>query len=114
MSTITAYTTTVDKYAVQATWPSMGIADTGTAVDFIRYPVKTVQGAGTIGGATVVVQGSNDGTNWETLTDAGGTAISKTATFLVSIRENPRFIRVSTSGGAGTNFTVTLMGVDAG
>ena len=50
----------------------------------------------------MVWQGSNDGTNWETLTAEDNTAISLTATALVNVTEIPRFARPSITAGDGT------------
>lgn len=54
------------------------------------------------GGATLKVQGSNDGTNWLSLTDPQGNELSKTADAIEQILENPRYIRVylTTAGTA--------------
>lgn len=90
-----------------ATWV-MGIADTGLPVAMSGAPDRSVQIEGTIGGATIVIQGSNDGTNYQPLTDPQGNAISKTAVAIEAISELTRFIRPVTSGGAGSAITVTL------
>lgn len=69
---------------------------------------------GTIGGATFVVQGSVDNTNWSTLHDITGTAISVTtltANLYETILEcNAPYIRAQTSGGSTTALTVTFSG----
>lgn len=70
----------------------------------------TVQVTGTFGvGGTVVIEGSNDGTNYVTLNDAGGAALSLTAAGLKAIRELPAYIRPRVTAGDGTtSLTVTL------
>lgn len=106
LSTATAY----DYEVKQVLWETMGNADTGTSVDMPHYSDKTVQIIGTFGGATVTVQGSNDGgTTWATLSDDQGTALAVTAATLALIAQNPRSIRVITSGGTGTDVDVYLI-----
>lgn len=90
-------------------WETMGDADTGSSVEAPDYPDKTVTVTGTFASATVVIQGSNDGSTWATLNDFGGTALSYTsASGVILIRENPLFIRASTSGGSGTDVDVII------
>ena len=70
---------------------------------------RSVQFAGTWDSATIVLQGSNDGTNWHTLNDPLGTDISATANALFQILECTRYIRPSGSGGGGSSsVTVTV------
>lgn len=101
----------VNHKVVSATW-AMGSADTGLADSRLAgYADRTVQAFGTWGGATLVIEGSLDGTNWVTLTDPQGNAISKTTTnFIESIAEWVRYIRPVTSGGTGTALTVIIAG----
>ena len=91
-----------------ASWPSMGDADTGTSIEMVEANDKSVQFAGTFSTATVVLQGSNDGSNWVTLTDPQGNAISKTAAAIEQVLEHTRYIRPVTSGGGGASITVTV------
>jgi hypothetical protein len=74
------------------------------------YPDKTVIISGTWGSATAVVEGSVDGENWITLNDIEGNPLSFTedSKFKV-ILENPLFIRVSTSGGTGTDLDAVII-----
>lgn len=113
MATITGTTAKVTDGGVNntyiATWAALGNADVGTQVAMAGASDRSVQIEGTFASATVVIQGSNDGTNWQPLTDPQGNAISKTAAALEQISELTRFVRPSTSGGAGTNVTVTLL-----
>lgn len=90
------------------TWEEMGNADTGSSVKAPDYPDKTFQITGTFGGATVTIEGSNDGTNWETLTDVAGNSASYTAAAMAAIAENPLYIRAATTGGSGTDVDVTV------
>jgi hypothetical protein len=92
------------------TWPSLANGDTGDSAVVAANPDKTLQIVGTFGvGGTVVLQGSNDGTNWVTLNDGTGSAISLTAAGLVSVLENPRYVRPNVTAGDGTtDITVTI------
>jgi len=60
------------------------------------------------------VEGSSDGTNYTTLTDPQGNALSKTADFIEALLENPLYIRVSTSGGTNSTIPVYLTCVKRG
>lgn len=92
------------------TWTPLANGDTGAAVSSPLLGRMTVQVTGTFGaGGTVVLQGSNDGTNWETLNDKAPAAISLTAAGLVAVLETPVFIRPSVTAGDGTTaLTVRL------
>ena len=110
MATITATVTRAKSWADAwvVKWETMGDADTGSTVEMVEANDKSVQIAGTFGSATVVLQGSNDGTNWATLADPQGTAISKTAAAIEQVLEHTRYIRAVTSGGTGTDIDVTV------
>jgi hypothetical protein len=90
----------------QVLWETLTESDTATAIEMGAFPDRSVQVVGTFGGATVVLQGSNDGTNWVTLNDYQGNAISLTATGLKPIAEVTRYIRPSASGGTGQDVDV--------
>lgn len=89
-------------------WETIGNADVGQAHEMAAWPDRTVQLFGTWAGATIVMEGSNDGTNWATLRDPAGNNLSFTANGLKAILENPRYIRPSSSGGAGTDVDVII------
>lgn len=93
-----------------ATWTAMGNADTGATITMSGASDRSVQMEGTYGGATISFQGSNDGTNFQILTDPQGNALTWTsANRLEQVSELTRYVRPITSGGAGTNLTVTLL-----
>jgi hypothetical protein len=112
MATITGTITRVGegRDAWQVRWASMGNADTGTVIEMPQMSDRSVQIDGTFASATVVMEGSNDGTNFFTLTDGQGNAISKTTASLEQIAEFTRYLRASTSGGAGSTLNVTVFG----
>lgn len=85
-----------DERVTLATWDTLGEDQTGAAVAMAHLPSKTVQISGTLGGATVTLEGTMDiaGT-WVALTDVSGAG-------LFVIQENPLFIRPVVAGGGGT------------
>jgi hypothetical protein len=89
----------------------MGNADTGTDVQMIPWADRTVTITGTFGGATIVIEGSENGTDYVTLSDNLGNALSLTAAASKLIAQNPKFVRPRTSGGTGTVLLVVIEGV---
>lgn len=80
-------------------------------IDFCQWADRCVQVAGTFGaGGTVVIEGSNDGSNYVTLNNAQGTALSLTGAGLKQIVEIPRYARARVTAGDGTtSLTVTFV-----
>ncbi len=89
------------------TWAGLTGGDTGAPVTYSSYADKTVQAFGTIG-AAITIQGSNDGTNWETLTDNFGGALIFNTHGLALIAQAPVYIRPSCAAGS-TNATVIIL-----
>ena len=79
--------------------------------DTIELPIgdRSVQLKGTWNSATVVIEGSNDGTNFVTLTDGLGNALSFTADGLKNIGELTRYIRARVSSGSVTACAITFI-----
>lgn len=71
--------------------------------------IASVQVAGTFGGATVTLQGSNDGLNYATLKDTAGAAISLTSAGIAEFSTAVAFIRPAYSGASGMTITVTVV-----
>src|SRR5574343_930143 len=88
--------------------------DTGSPLLIDRRTDRSVQVSGTFGaGGTLVIEGSNDGTNYYTLNDLQGTALSFTSARLEGISEMPLYIRPRVTAGDGTtslNVYVTAVG----
>jgi len=89
-----------------------------TNVDFDGAPIgknhadfadRNVQVYGTLGGASITVQGGNDGTNWYTLDDPQGVDLVLSAAGGKSISEVPALTRPFLSGGAGSSVTVDIV-----
>lgn len=65
---------------------------------------------GTFGGATLTIEGSNDGTNWVALKDTTGAAATLTAAGCLHIQKTPRFMRPNlTTPGTGAAVTVSCL-----
>lgn len=90
-------------------WETLTENDTATAVVPAGRIRGSVQVTGTFGSATVVLQGSNDGTNYATLEDNAGNAISLTAAGLADFSADCLQIRPSASGGTGQDVDITVI-----
>lgn len=89
--------------AYQILWEAITAANAvGDAKTLPAWTDRSVQIVGTFDSATIVLQGSNDGATWATLTDPQGNVISATSTKLEQIEECTRYIRPSASGGGGS------------
>ena len=93
--------------AWSATW-TLDTGDQGAPIEMVMASEKSVQVTGTFSGSTAVIQGSNDGSTWVTLTDPQGTALSFTSGGLEAIQEHTRYVRPSVSAGTGTGLVVTI------
>jgi hypothetical protein len=83
--------------------------DTATPISRANQSERSIQLAGTWGGATVVLQGSNDGVTWFTLTDPAGAALSFTANGLKQVMESVLHVKPAISGGDGTTAVVVTL-----
>lgn len=92
-------------------WETLTESDTAAAdVPSSTEPVvASVQVTGTFGGATVVLQGSNDGSTYFTLKDTAGSDISFTAAGAADFSVGCLQIRPSASGGSGQDVDVTVI-----
>lgn len=99
--------TTLALYA----WPAMANGDTGAPVPYSKFADRSVQVSGTFGvGGAVTIEGTNDGTNWATLTDLRGTPLVITAASIVMVAEITLQIRARVTAGDGTtSLDVVLM-----
>lgn len=85
------------------TWTGLLNGDDGTPVQLGAYSDRSVQFGGTFGaGGTIVLEGSNDGTTYFTLTDPQGSAISKGSASLEGVVEPTRYVRPRVTAGDGT------------
>jgi len=94
------------------TWLLTNADQTGAVIPSAEWADRSVQVEGTWSTAVIEIEGSNDGTNFKTLTDPQGNAISMaTATNrLEQIMELTQFIRPRLSTSAATaSLTVSLL-----
>ena len=84
-------------------WTGLLNGDDGAPIQYGAFADRSVQFVGTFGaGGTIVLEGSNDGTNYVTLTDPQGNNISKNAASIEMVAEATRFIRPRVTAGDGT------------
>lgn len=114
MPTIAVNTTFPEKGVARATWTGFASGSlTGATENFSRYRQLTVQVKGTFAGATVAVEGSIDGSNFQTLNDTRGegNAASFTAANIVQLNEVPPYVRpVVTAASNLTSLDVVMVG----
>jgi hypothetical protein len=103
-------TSTGSSAAFVSTWPSMAQGDDGAPMPFSQYSDKSVQVFGIFGGASVAIQGSNDGSTWATLTDPQGNDLLITSAKIEMITEATAYTRPLVVGGDGTtDLTVCML-----
>ena len=93
------------------TWANLGSSDDGAPVGGSGWADKSIQVEGTFGsGGTIVLEGSNDGTNYRTLNDPFGVQLSLTSAGIHAITEATKFIRPRVTAGDGTTaITATVL-----
>lgn len=91
-------------------WTGLLNGDDGTPFEGVDFADRTVQIGGTFGtGGSITLQGSNNGSQWDALTDPQGNAITKTAAGLEVVAENPRYVRpIVTAGDGSTSLSVRI------
>ena len=110
MSAVLGLTTFPEPRSLKIVWSSVTEADTFTASQRgQRYPDAVVTVEGTFGGATVLIVGSNDGTNFHTVHGQSGLLSLTTAGGDVII-ENYPYLKATHSGGSSESITVTIIG----
>lgn len=122
MATIAKVVTKLGSYpetAYMVVWEALTTTDTeGAPAELIAYSDRSVQVVGTFDGASLQLQGSNDGTNYKVLTDPQGNALTFTTTNIEAIAELTRYIKpvvtVAGSGGADLDVYVLVSGVRTG
>lgn len=110
MATRAATITTPEIGITVVQWTGLLNGDDGAPVDLLSFADRSVQITGTFGaGGTVVIEGSNDGTNYVTVTDPQGNAISKTAAGIEAILELMKSTRPRVTAGDGTTVLAVTM-----
>ena len=100
----------VFKHGVLAEWAALLSSENGDPEGLSQWDKQCVQVTGTFDTATITIQGSNDGTNWATMNDETGSALTFTAAGLKSILERPLFVRpIAGAGAGGVNVAVRIL-----
>src|SRR4029077_14394246 len=110
MATVNGKTFAAQHSVLRTTWV-LGNADSGTLEELSRYPNKSIQIGTTgdvFGGATVLIEGSEDGVAFLTIKDVQGNSVSTTSATRYDVVDIPYFIRPRSSGGSGTSVTVII------
>lgn len=97
--------------ACVAQWAGLVNGADGAVLDQSQYTDKSVQVSGTFGaGGNLRLLGSNDGVNWNTLTDPQGAALDITAASIKFVSEATHYIKPFVTAGDGTtSLTVTIL-----
>lgn len=90
------------------TWAGLVSGDDGVPYEFGQFRDRSVQADGNFGGATLVIEGSNDGVSYTTLRNAFGDPLAFTSPGLQSVLEPVRFIRPRVVGGASAAINTRL------
>ena len=114
MSTVTPTTTfpfETSRDVAVTIWGGMAADDDGEPVRLAVYSDRSIQVAGTFGGASVTIGGSNDGLTYHALHDTSGNAMTLTEGNLQQIVELPVFLKPRVFGGdVTTDLRVILAG----
>lgn len=94
---------------VQWTPVTSATSDTCNPVKYPKHTIKSVQVAGTFGGGSVGVSGSNDGTNYEPLNTPANSAIAITSAAINKVLENTLDVEPVLTGGSSTSLTITML-----
>ena len=91
-------------------WAAILPADTGMPVALNGgFPLSgSIQVIGTFGGATISLEGSNNGTDWVPLRDVNNALISLGATGMLDFSVACLSIRPAITGGTGSSLTVLI------
>ena len=94
---------------IVATWtPLAASGDIGQALQRTDLADRSVQVTGTFAAATIVFEGSNDGSNYFTLSNPAGAALSFTAAGLMQVNQPVAFVRPHVTLGSGASLTVAM------
>lgn len=92
------------------TWLGLAVGDDGAPVEMSFLTDRTVQVVGTFGSASVIIEGSLNGTDYAVLTDPQGNGLTVSAAKIETIMEAVAYVRPRITGGDGTtNLSVTIL-----
>lgn len=94
---------TPDDSVFVLSWSGLAAAgDVGDAQSFASYSDKTFIVSGTFSGApTVIIEGSNNGTDWAQISNRQGVGMSFTAIGMNTSQDRPAYVRPRLTAGSG-------------
>ena len=97
------HTISLDDSVIVVTWSNLAASgDIGDTQSLPAWADKTFIVAGTFTGTpTVVIEGSNNGIDWVTLSNRQGTAMSFTALGMNTSQDKPVYVRPRLTAGTG-------------
>ena len=93
---------------VMAATVALNNGDTSANLELGGYADVSLQFESLVGSPTLVVQASNDGSNWHSALDANGNAVSVTGAGIIQLGQITRYLRATCT--AGTSGVVTYFG----
>lgn len=96
---------------MRVAWKNVALNDTGLPFVLSQYADRSVQVTGTFGaGGSVVIEGSNTGVEYSSLTDPQGNNISLTSSKIEAVSEIVVALRPRVSAGDGTTLlNITML-----
>lgn len=99
-----------DGATVRLIWTPVTENDTCAPAYLPEYSDKSVQVFGTFGGASVAIQGSNDGgTTYAVLHDPSGTAIAVVVAGFKAVLENTEYFKPVATGGVAQSLSIAML-----
>lgn len=92
------------------TWSNIGNSDAALPVKADRALCDVVvQVTGTLGGTSVAIHGSLDGTSYAAMAGEANTALAITSAGIEAVRDNGLYFKPVLTGGTGSSVTVTML-----
>lgn len=106
---VTPLATWKDKAHV-ITWANLTSGDDGQMLEMPGSADRSVQVVGSFGsGGNLRLEGSNDGLNWNVLTDPQGNDINITTSKIEQVMEVVRYMRPRVTAGTSVSLTVSIL-----
>lgn len=110
MATRTPTFATVSAGCATIAWTPLTESDTctGALIPGSNGAVGAMMVTGTFGGATITLQGSNDGSNYYNITDPAGNTVNLSSAGIKEFSTGAVYVRAGTASGSSSSVTVTL------
>lgn len=96
--------------AYLSTWDGLRANEEGEAYEVVGTSERSVQVEGELDGASVAIEGSNDGIHYHALTSPPGLSLAFRSVGIEAIAEVTRYLRPRVIGGdLGTHLTITIL-----